>query len=77
MLCWAISVVGASDLDKFVALIGSFACVPLVYVYPALLHYKGVATGAWVRAGDVLLMGVGVVAMVYTTAVTLYNWTQT
>ncbi|KAH0542216.1 hypothetical protein FGG08_003338 [Glutinoglossum americanum] len=25
---------GANDLDKFVALVGSFACVPLVYVYP-------------------------------------------
>lgn len=25
---------GADDLDKFVALVGSFACVPLVYVYP-------------------------------------------
>lgn len=25
---------GASDLDKFVALVGSFACVPLIYVYP-------------------------------------------
>ena len=26
--------VGANDLDKFVALVGSFACIPLVYVYP-------------------------------------------
>jgi len=25
---------GADDLDKFVALIGSFACIPLVYMYP-------------------------------------------
>jgi proton-coupled amino acid transporter len=25
---------GAADLDKFVALVGSFACVPLIYVYP-------------------------------------------
>ena len=30
LLAWA----GAGDLDKFVALVGSFACVPLVYVYP-------------------------------------------
>lgn len=26
--------VGANDLDKFVALVGSFACIPLVYIYP-------------------------------------------
>ena len=30
LLAWG----GAGDLDKFVALVGSFACVPLVYVYP-------------------------------------------
>lgn len=76
LLCWAISVFGASDLDKFVALIGSFACVPLVYIYPALLHYKGVASSRWVKAGDIALMVVGVVAMVYTTLVTSWNWTQ-
>ena len=28
---------GADDLDKFVALIGSFACIPLVYMYPVCL----------------------------------------
>jgi len=30
MVAW----VGADDLDKFVALVGSFACIPLVYIYP-------------------------------------------
>lgn len=34
MLCAGIAWVGANDLDKFVALVGSFACVPLVYIYP-------------------------------------------
>ena len=34
MICAAIAWGGAGDLDKFVALVGSFACVPLVYVYP-------------------------------------------
>jgi proton-coupled amino acid transporter len=35
---------GAGDLDKFVALDGSFACVPLVYVYPPLLYLKAVVS---------------------------------
>ncbi|KAG4419663.1 hypothetical protein IFR04_007163 [Cadophora malorum] len=74
--CGLISILGATNLDKFVALIGSFACVPLVYIYPAYLHWKGIAEGRWVRAGDVLLMGVGLVAMVYTTAVTLSRWSS-
>ena len=34
MVCAAIAWGGAGDLDKFVALVGSFACIPLVYVYP-------------------------------------------
>lgn len=34
MFCAAVAWGGAGDLDKFVALVGSFACVPLVYVYP-------------------------------------------
>ncbi len=34
MLCCVIAWGGAGDLDKFVAFVGSFACVPLVYIYP-------------------------------------------
>ena len=34
MICALIAWGGAGDLDKFVAIVGSFACVPLVYVYP-------------------------------------------
>lgn len=34
MLCALVAWGGAKDLDKFVSIVGSFACVPLVYVYP-------------------------------------------
>ena len=34
MMCAFIGWAGAGDLDKFVALVGSFACVPLVNIYP-------------------------------------------
>jgi solute carrier family 36 (proton-coupled amino acid transporter) len=50
MLAWA----GAGDLDKFVALVGSFACVPLVYVYPVSLslssRYSLTFTDIWYSA---------------------------
>ncbi|KUJ19732.1 amino acid transporter [Mollisia scopiformis] len=72
--CGVVSALGAADLDKFVALIGSFACVPLVYIYPAYLHLKGVAENKYVKLGDIALMTVGLVAMVYTTAVTITRW---
>ncbi|KAF8849108.1 hypothetical protein BDZ45DRAFT_680763 [Acephala macrosclerotiorum] len=76
ILCGVVSALGAADLDKFVALIGSFACVPLVYIYPAFLHFKGVAEHKYVKMGDVLLMSVGLVAMIYTTAVTIARWSE-
>jgi proton-coupled amino acid transporter len=34
VFCALIAWIGADDLDKFVALVGSFACIPLVYIYP-------------------------------------------
>ena len=76
VLCGAISILGASDLDRFVALIGSFACVPLVYIYPAFMHLKGVAESPWVKAGDVFLVVIGLGAMIYSTAVTVSTWIQ-
>lgn len=38
MVCAVIAWCGANDLDKFVSLVGSFACVPLIYVYPVCPH---------------------------------------
>lgn len=37
MMCAGIAWAGAGDLDKFVALVGSFACIPLVFIYPVSL----------------------------------------
>lgn len=34
LACAAVAWGGADDLDKFVALVGNFACIPLVYIYP-------------------------------------------
>ncbi|KAI1171620.1 transmembrane amino acid transporter protein-domain-containing protein [Nemania sp. FL0916] len=73
VICGGVSIIGTGNLDKFVALIGSFACVPLVYIYPAYLHYKGVATSKTAKIGDLVFMAVGLVAMVYTTTVTIAN----
>ncbi|KAF9223706.1 amino acid transporter [Gyrodon lividus] len=70
MFCTIISWAGAADLDKFVALIGSFACVPLCFVYPAMLHYK-VAKTRMEKLRDILLGSFGMAAMVFTTVQTI------
>lgn len=73
-LCACIAWAGANDLDKFVSLVGSFACIPLVYIYPPLMHYRAVATKTWQRVADVLLVIFGVLMMSYTTALTIIAW---
>lgn len=74
--CGMVAGVGAGDLDKFVSLIGSFACVPLVYIYPAYLHRRGVAQSTWVKRGDLAMMTLGLVFMIYTTTSTISVWMQ-
>jgi proton-coupled amino acid transporter len=71
VLCVLVAILGSSNLDTFVALIGSICCVPLVYIYPPFLHYKGVAKTRLARVGDILLMVLGVVCMIYTGSITI------
>ncbi|QSS62188.1 vacuolar amino acid transporter 3 [Histoplasma capsulatum] len=74
VFCALVAWGGAADLDKFVALVGSFACVPLVYVYPPMLHLKAVSTTARQRYADIGLALFGMIGCVYTTVLTVSNW---
>ncbi|KAI5290661.1 neutral amino acid transporter [Ascosphaera aggregata] len=71
--CAVVAWIGAGDLDKFVALVGSFACVPLVYVYPPLLHLRVAETGLQ-RLTDVILATFGTIGCLYTTAISIASW---
>lgn len=67
--------VGSDDLDRFVALTGSFACIPLVYIYPPLLHLKAYPNQHWaLHMSDYLLFFLGLCAMTYTTSETVRSW---
>ncbi|EGV60556.1 hypothetical protein CANTEDRAFT_127905 [Yamadazyma tenuis ATCC 10573] len=35
-----IALYGGKNLDKFVSFVGCFACIPLVYMYPPMLHLR-------------------------------------
>lgn len=72
--CSLIAWGGAADLDKFVSLVGSFACVPLVWIYPPLLHLKAVAKTRRERIVDYLLFVFGVVGCAYTTVLSVKLW---
>ncbi|KAF8969229.1 transmembrane amino acid transporter protein-domain-containing protein [Flammula alnicola] len=71
LVCTTISWVGAADLDKFVAFVGCFACVPLCYVYPAMLHYKACSRTRREKLADIALIVFGLLAAAYTTVQTL------
>lgn len=71
IFCSFLSWAGAADLDKFVSFVGSFACVPLCYVYPAMLHYKACAHTRRQKIADIALMIFGTVAAAYTTIQTV------
>jgi proton-coupled amino acid transporter len=43
-VAWA----GSANLDKFVSLVGCFACIPLSFIYPSLFHYH-IAENKWVK----------------------------
>ncbi|OQE16653.1 hypothetical protein PENSTE_c023G02705 [Penicillium steckii] len=74
IVCAVVAWAGADNLDKFVSLVGSFACVPLIYVYPPLLHLRACASSRRQAIADVTLTVFGVICCVYTTALTLKNW---
>ncbi|KAI5968679.1 AVT4 [Candida margitis] len=76
-----IALIGGANLDKFVSFIGCFACIPLVYMYPPMLHLKSccciggkqqlsgkeVRRRYWLAILDYILIGIGGLALVYTT----------
>ncbi|KAJ3287514.1 neutral amino acid transporter [Borealophlyctis nickersoniae] len=64
---------GSNNLDKFVSLVGCFACIPLSFIYPSLFHYH-IARSNLERVKDLILAAFGTAAMVYTTYVTLEQW---
>lgn len=75
--------VGANDLDKFVSLVGSLACIPLIYIHPPLLHYKATSQEGFGSLTtrikieliiDILLCIFGLTVMAYTSWQTIVLW---
>ncbi|EPY52819.1 vacuolar amino acid efflux transporter Avt3 [Schizosaccharomyces cryophilus OY26] len=67
LVSWA----GSSRLDQFVSMVGSVCCIPLIYMYPPMLHYKACATTWKLRTLDVAMWIIGFVSMIFTAYMTL------
>ncbi|SMN20624.1 similar to Saccharomyces cerevisiae YKL146W AVT3 Vacuolar transporter, exports large neutral amino acids from the vacuole [Maudiozyma saulgeensis] len=75
--------IGANDLDKFVSLVGSLACIPLIYIHPPLLHFKATMLDTsspltmkmkLEMVLDIVLCVFGVCVMAYTSWQTIAMW---
>ncbi|KAF9334055.1 neutral amino acid transporter [Podila minutissima] len=74
-LCAVLSfAIGGPNLEKFVSFVGSVACMPLCFIFPALFHYRACAKTVGAKIIDALLCLLGVAAMVFTLYITIQNW---
>lgn len=77
LLTATIALYGGQNLDRFVSFVGCFACIPLVYMYPPMLHlktccdYKNATKDRnskfWLAMSNYFLIALGGLALVYTT----------
>jgi proton-coupled amino acid transporter len=70
----AIAYFNSNNIDRFILFNGCFACIPLVYIYPPLIHLQTfklrpprTAAARFLRVFDHVLIVTGVVCVVYTT----------
>jgi amino acid permease len=74
VVCAAIAfAIGGDNLDKFVSLVGSVACVPLCFIFPGMFHLKISKKKLDIITSSLLIIfGVGI--MVYTLYVSIDSW---
>ncbi|CAK9439131.1 uncharacterized protein LODBEIA_P33550 [Lodderomyces beijingensis] len=67
-----IAFLNANNIDKFVSFNGCFACIPLVYIYPPLIHLRSLrkkeqytTADHWLPICDYTLIIVGIATVIY------------
>lgn len=74
MVITGIAYAGTGDFNKFVSFVGSFCCVPLSFIFPALFHYKAVAETKSQKMIDIGYIGLGIVVMVGVSIDNIISW---
>lgn len=79
VLISVISYLNAENIEKFVSFNGCFACIPLVYIYPPMIHLKTFKNqplslrATLIKTFDWLLIVVGIIVVIYTTRQILFQ----
>ena len=66
-----IGIVLAKDMDKFLGFFGALLGSPMAMTFPALIHYKLVATSSWEKVLDVLIMLLSLFTLIFSTLLSL------
>eukprot|EP00835_Amoeboradix_gromovi_P000801 NODE_30_length_32972_cov_0.541052.p4 type:complete len:567 gc:universal NODE_30_length_32972_cov_0.541052:3656-5356(+) len=69
-VAWA----GQQQLELLVTFIGAFACIPLSFCWPAVLHFKAVAATRFEKTKDVCLFIFGLSGMLIVCAIAFQKW---
>jgi amino acid permease len=75
-----VAVLGASQLDNMVSLIGAFCCTPIAFIFPAWFHAVMVARPGGKRAEELVdwaIVALGCGIMVFTTYQSIKGWGTT
>jgi len=72
-----VAIVGATELDNFVSLIGCFCCTPLAFIYPAWFHNQLVKPKGATRVVNWLIIVFGVGVFFFSTYEAIAGWSVT
>ncbi|KAG0212895.1 neutral amino acid transporter [Mortierella sp. GBA30] len=73
----AVAYAGYTKLDIFIAFVGSFACAPLLFIFPPLFHIKAYPNQpTWRKISDIVLILFGFLVFFYTLVVTIQSFSN-
>ena len=79
VLISSIAYLNADNIDKFVSFNGCFACIPLVYIYPPMIHLRSMkkkehytVADHWLPFCDYLLIVAGISIVLYSSYQIIY-----
>jgi len=65
---------GSSQLDNLVALVGSFSCAPLAFIFPCLFHLRLIEQTLLSRISNILIVVLGVGVVIFSTWQAIAGW---
>ncbi|KAF9372478.1 neutral amino acid transporter [Podila verticillata] len=73
----AVAYAGYTKLDIFISFVGSFACAPLLFIFPPMFHLRAFPDQPkWRKVSDVALILFGFLVFFYTLVVTIQSFSN-